>query len=121
MERAPRTVVCGGGPLALGAVARAVVRGCQWSTPGSTPSWAGLWQLDAALSRSHEDFKSVGCSRAAAAIVGIPHYISSSNPAASDSNPGTDPSLPWKTLQRATAAAPTFGTAGTDVGSLVAL
>jgi hypothetical protein len=52
---------------------------------------------------------------AVSSVASIPHYISSSNPAASDSNPGTDPAKPWKTLQRAAAAAPTFGTAGTDV------
>jgi hypothetical protein len=33
-------------------------------------------------------------------------YVSSSNPAASDANPGTDPSAPWRTLARAAQVAP---------------
>lgn len=39
-------------------------------------------------------------------------YISSSNPAASDNNTGTSPSLPWRSLQRAVAAAPQLRAGG---------
>ena len=43
-----------------------------------------------------------------AALDGSIFYISSSNPAASDGNPGTSPSLPWRTLEAAVKVAPTL-------------
>jgi hypothetical protein len=39
------------------------------------------------------------------------YYVSSSNPAASDSNAGTAPGAPWRTLQRVAEAAPTLSSA----------
>ena len=39
-------------------------------------------------------------------------YVSSSSPSASDANEGTDPALPWRTLERGAAAAPQLQSGG---------